>query len=241
MSYRAMSRHFAPTLACVSLAFTATACVDDLVLPWELEHDRVIAVRSSPPSIDSGQRATLDALLAAKGEPTRVASPANASVASPASLADLLARDGDEWAVTAPDPTRLAAARVELGLAADARVPLVVDLSFGAPYLPATKTVWLGASAANPQLDTMTVDGTAVAAPGAELTVALDTYAFLSIPTDPTDEVIWLTSTGTLQDFDLHSSYLRIEADDPATGELAVVRRDNRGGVAWLRWPLRAE
>lgn len=242
-----MLRRVAPSLACLSLAFTSAACVDDLVMRWDLEHDRVIAVRATPPAIEPGQRSTLDALLSHQDAPTRVAPPSNASVASPASLRDLLARDGENWVVTAPDAARLAAARSELGLAADARVPLVVDVSFaapGAPGLPATKTVWLGTTAANPQIDTMTVDGAAVdgaSDPGPELKIALDTYVFLSIPADEPDDVIWLTSTGTLQDFDLPSSYLRVEPDDPKTGELVVVRRDANGGVAWQRRPLRVK
>jgi hypothetical protein len=231
-------------LSCLSLATLASACTDDLTLPWELDHDRVIAVRATPPSIPSGQRATLDALLVQQDAPTRVASPEAASVLSPASLADVVAREGEAWAVTAPDAGRLAAARTELGLTADAPVPLVVNLTFGAPFLPATKTVWLGASAANPQVGTMTVDGAAVDAvtdPGTELAIATDTDVLFAIPADPTDEVVWMTSTGTLQDFDLPSSYLRVEADDPTTGELVVVRRDDRGGVAWQRRPLHAE
>lgn len=238
-----MTPRFPLWLACLSLSLSTTACIDELTLPWELGHDRVIAVRATPPSIAPGQRATLEALLAHREAPTAVASPETAAVASPASLADLVARDGDAWIVTAPDAARLATARTELGLAADAPVPLLLELSFGAPFLPATKTVWLGAAGANPPIDTMTVDQSPVDAadPAPELTLATETDVLLSIPADPTDSVTWLTSTGTLQDFDLPSSYLRLEPDDPATGELVVVRRDARGGVAWQRWPLRAE
>ena len=44
-----------------------------------------------------------------------------------------------------------------------------------------------------------------------------------------------------MHDFDLPQAYLRVELEDPASGELAVVRRDPRGGVAWRVWPIRAE
>ena len=58
---------------------------------------------------------------------------------------------------------------------------------------------------------------------------------------DTVDIVNWLTSCGTMHDFDLHSAYLRVEKDDPHEGELAVVLRDPKGGVAWQVWPIRAQ
>ena len=54
-------------------------------------------------------------------------------------------------------------------------------------------------------------------------------------------DVTWLTSCGTMHDFDLPAAYLEVEADDPDAGELAVVVRDATGGVAWRVWPIRAE
>jgi hypothetical protein len=53
--------------------------------------------------------------------------------------------------------------------------------------------------------------------------------------------VNWLTSCGEMHDFDLHSAYLTVGPDDPQEGELAVILRDERGGVAWRVWPIRSE
>jgi hypothetical protein len=63
----------------------------------------------------------------------------------------------------------------------------------------------------------------------------------LSIDAVVTDKVNWLTSCGTMHDFDLPQAYLRVEKDDPTDGQLVVVLRDTQGGVAWRIWPIRAE
>lgn len=241
-----------PILLALMLALSAfsTACVDDLDEPWQLDHDRVIAVRATPPSLASGQRAQIDALLAHRGAPTSVTAPTTATVALPASLADTLSFSAGAWTVTAPDAARLDAARSELGLTADAPVPLTLHVTFG-DALPATKTLWLGLAAENPQLGVMTVDGAPVesggsgAEPVTMITLPTGSDFPLTIPADPTDEIAWLSSVGTLHDFDLPTAYFRLEPEDlPAdapTGELVVVRRDARGGVAWRSWSFRAQ
>ena len=63
----------------------------------------------------------------------------------------------------------------------------------------------------------------------------------LSISVETEDDVNWLTSCGTMHDFDLPQAYLRVELEDPDRGELAVIRRDELGGVAWRVWQIRAE
>ena len=63
----------------------------------------------------------------------------------------------------------------------------------------------------------------------------------LSVEAVEADDVNWLTSCGTMHDFDLPQAYLRVELEDPVAGELAVIRRDERGGVVWRVWPIRAE
>jgi hypothetical protein len=63
------------------------------------------------------------------------------------------------------------------------------------------------------------------------LTIALD---------DASYDVTWLSSCGTMHDFDLPDAYLRVEPDDPASGQLALVVRDGAGGVSWRIWPIAA-
>jgi len=100
--------------------------------------------------------------------------------------------------------------------------------------------VWLGEAADNPMLDTATVDGVA-APPTPELVVAPRTDVPLSVDVGEDDDVNWLTSCGTMHDFDLPQAYLRVEAEDPTLGDLAVVVRTELGGVAWRVWSIRAE
>lgn len=232
---RPILRLISLTLACA----TFVACTDDLDEPWELTHSRVLAVRATPPAIQPGQQSTLDALLLHTDSRTQLASPDAAQVLSPPSLSDLLARTGDTWTITAPDATRLAAARAELSLPADAPVPLILQTSFGA--LSATKTILLGAASSNPSLSDLTVGGAFTDPQPTTLTLPRDTDVPLSVSASTTDSITWLTSTGTLTDFDLPRATLKIEADDPAAGELVVVFRDASGGVTWKTWPISVE
>jgi hypothetical protein len=223
-------------IALVALA----ACAGDTDPVWQLDHDRIVAVRASAPGLAPGDRASLDALLATKGQPTRVAPPEAAQVVSPASLADALQFTGGAWVVTAPSAARLDAARAELALAAGAPVPLVVGVSFVGGKLIGTKTIALGAAAANPTLPTVMIDGKA--APAGPISVAKLVAVPLALPVDDaTYDVAWVTSCGTMHDDDLPTAYLKVEAKDRATGELGVVLRDAHGGVAWAIWPISAQ
>lgn len=228
--------------AAAAIAAAAGGCVNDVDPPWQLDHDRIVAVQIDPPGIAAGQTARIDALLATKGAMTRVATPELATVVSPASLSDVLSiRDGS-WIVTAPGEDRLAAARGELKLAADAPVPLQIGVSYAGQKLFATKTVLLGQPASNPTLVGIAIDGAPPPPDGGELVVAKLVKVPLSIDASDVDfDVTWLTSCGTMHDFDLPQAYLKVEADDPQSGELGVVVRDARGGVAWQVWPIRAE
>ncbi|HEX7843217.1 MAG TPA: hypothetical protein VF469_37355 [Kofleriaceae bacterium] len=218
----------------------AAGCMGDVDPAWQLDHTRIVAVRASPPGIASGQTSTIDALLGQKGGMTRIAAPELAAVVSPTSLSDVLTGKAGSWVVTAPDETRLAAARTELMLAPGAPVPLQIGVSYAGQTLVATKTVELGQAADNPPLNGILVDGKP---PGdGELSVGKLVKVPLAIDADDvTYDVTWLTSCGTMHDFDLPRAYLEVEADDPAKGELAVVVRDASGGVSWKRWPIHAE
>jgi len=215
-------------------AALASGCTTDVDPPWQLDHDRIVAVRATPPRIAPGESSTLDVLLAHVGGPTTEQAPDLVQVVSPMSLADALAADGT---VTAPDAARLDAARTELGLDAGAPVPL--QLGMGAGGFAATKTVWLGEHADNPTLVNVLVDG---AAPPASIVVAPDVDVPLSVDADDAKgSVNWLTSCGTMHDFDLKKAYLHVLPEDPQSGELVLVVRDDQGGVVWANWPISAQ
>jgi hypothetical protein len=224
----------------LAIAVAAIGCVDDLDPPWQLDHDRIVAVRATPPAILPGEHAALDALIALEGGMTSERPPELAAVVSPMSLASAVTFTGGAWIATAPDEAKLAEVRTELRLEPGKPVPLVVGVSLQGQALFATKTVWLGMSAQNPSLDAMMIDGVP-ADTRSEIVVGSLVDVPLSIAADEDDDINWLTSCGTMHDFDLPQAYLRVELEDPKTGELAVVRRDPRGGVAWRVWPIRAE
>ena len=238
-----MSRR-ALAIGAVAFAAGAAGCMGDIDPPWQLDHDRIVAVRAEPPGIVPGQHATIEALLARKGKMTAVAPPELARVVSPASLSDVLSIQAGAWVITAPDESRLAAARAELQLAAGAPVPLQIGVSYTGPDEPliATKVVTLGQAAANPAIDGLglAIDGKD---PGsAELVVGKLVKVPLSVNADDANfDVTWLTSCGTMHDFDLPQAYLKVETDDPDSGELGVVVRDAQGGVSWQLWSIRAE
>ncbi|HEY0193613.1 MAG TPA: hypothetical protein VGC42_20995, partial [Kofleriaceae bacterium] len=78
------------------------ACTDDTDPPWQLDHDRIIAIRATPPAITSGAQAVIDGLRGFHGAPVAEAAPDRVTVRSPASLADAVAAEGPRWTVTAP-------------------------------------------------------------------------------------------------------------------------------------------
>lgn len=236
-------------LALVALAALAAGCNADVDEPWELAHDRIIAVRANPPRILPGETATLELLLGFAEAPVEQRAPDFAAVVSPQSLKDLVKPDAGEWVVTAPSEDQLAAARAELELEPGEPVPLQVGVGVTWPYpvtsidgmtFGATKTVWLGDTAANPTLSGMLIDG---AAPDAdELVVPKDMNVPLFVEADDTIHIVnWLTSCGEMHDFDLHSAYLVVTPESKQEGELALVYRDDKGGVTWRVWQIRAE
>ena len=88
------------------------------------------------------------------------------------------------------------------------------------------------------------IDGKPIdpAAPSTALTVGKRIDVPLAVSASDVDfDVTWVTSCGTMHDFDLPQAYLRVETEDPQEGEIGVVLRDAHGGVAWKVWSIKAE
>jgi len=221
------------------IAAVLAGCTQDVDPAWQLDHDRVISVRATPPRIASGETAQIDALVGHEGAPPGEVDPDTAEVVSPASLAGTLARSATHWTVTAPGEAALAAGRSELGLPAGDPVPVRLRVRFTDSGLSALKVVWLGQHTDNPVIDPVTVDGMDGLA-AAQFTVPAGTDIPLAVAFDTTFNINWLTSCGTMHDFDLARAHLRIEPADPQSGTLAIVVRDALGGVAWHLWPIAA-
>lgn len=193
------------------------ACTPATDPPWQLDHDRILAVRAEPPAILPGEVSRLEILVAHAGAPTSIEQPDQAAaVGSP--LFTAVHFNLDHWEIDGPDEAQLAAARTELRLPADAPVPL--DVSIREAGLNATKEVLLGTTAMNPALPPVTLP----AFERGEHTLLIEAT-----------NVRWYTSCGELVDDDQPRATLIL--DEPCTGELAVVVRDGIG-VVWNIWPI---
>jgi hypothetical protein len=221
----------------VAITVVLAGCGQDVDPAWQLDHDRVIAVRITPARIASGEVAEVDALIGRKAQPPIVVDPDTAEVVSPTSLAGALGRRSTRWTVTAPGDDQLGPARSELGLAPGAPVPLRLRVRFAETGLVGLKIVWLGEHAGNPVIDPVTIDGMDGLA-ASQLFVAVGVDIPLSVDFDDTYNINWLTSCGTMHDFDLAKAHLRVEPTDPQSGSLAIVVHDVLGGVDWHVWPI---
>ena len=223
--------------ALILVAFVA-ACIDETDPEWQLNHDRIVAVRASSPHIAPGETATIDALIAHKGAPTDVETPL-------AVLAYQL-HDFDSAVsgntVTCPDEPALDAERATLGLDPGTPIPFDVVMQFpdsNGIHLLAKKTIYLGDSVANAtSVGNVVIGG---APPDPAIVVPIDVDVHMSVDADPTSDVAWLTSCGTMHDDDEHASFLHVQTSDPKVGELALVVRDALGGVVWQVWPISAQ
>lgn len=221
-------------------------CFDAVDAEWQLDHDRIVAVRANPPHIPSGASSSFDALIAHRGGPTDIEQPLLATVADPKDLSAIVTNDlsSGKVIVTAPDAATLAAERAELGLDPAAPVPVDVVMQFPTSngiQLYAKKTVYLGDSADNPaSIGTVTVNGD-TPAPGAAISIPVDVDVPLATDADPADKVMWLTSCGTMHDDNELAAFIHVLPADPKQGELAFVLRDTAGGVVWQVWPISAE
>lgn len=222
-----------------AIAVVLGGCGQDVDPAWQLDHDRIIAVRATPSRVAAGETAVLDALLGHQGAPPGEVEPVSAEVISPARLAGALSHAA-HWTVTAPDEAGLDAARSELALAPGAAVPLRLRVRFAGTPLIGLKVVWLGEHADNPVIEPVTIDGRD-ALGETELAVPAGVDVPLAVTFDDSFNINWLTSCGTMHDFDLARAHLRVEPEDPQSGTLAIVVRDSLGGVAWRVWPIAAD
>jgi hypothetical protein len=225
----------------VAAAAAIAGCVPDSDPRWQLDHDRVIAARATPPHVPAGSTAMLDALIAHAGAPTTIEPPVQVKPApgTPAALAQVVAHTDTGWQVTAPGAEQLDAARASAKLDPGQPVPLVLLETYGPIPLAVSHTIFLGDARDNPPPGAVQVDG-AAAPPDAHLVIPRDVDVHLSIDADPDASVSWLTSCGTMHDDDEHAAFVHVLPDDAQAGELVVVVRAVDGGVSWQRWTLEA-
>jgi hypothetical protein len=225
-----------------AIAVSWAGCVPDSDPRWQLNHDRVVAARATPPRLPAGTSATIDALIAHAGAPTTIEPPVHVmtSPATPAALGQTVAQTDTGWQVTAPGAEQLDAARATAKIAPGQPVPLVLIETFGPLPLTVSHTIFLGDAGSNPPPGAVKVNAADVA-PDAHLVIPAGVDVPLSIDADPAAAINWLTSCGTMHDDDEHAAFVHVQPDDPQTGELVVVVRAVDGGVTWQRFPIDAQ
>ena len=236
-----MRRELLPVAVAALVALAAAGCVPDSDPRWQLDHDRVVAARATPPHLPAGTSATIDALIAHKGAPTTIEPPVHVVTApgTPVALAMMVAPSDTGVQVTAPSAEVLDAVRASERLAPGQPIPLVLIETFGPIPLTVNHTIFLGDAANNPGQGAVMVGGVA-ALPDASIMISADVDVPLSIDADPAAAVSWLTSCGTMHDDDEPAAFVHVQPADSQAGELVVVVRAADGGVAWQRWTIEA-
>jgi hypothetical protein len=233
-----MSRAWCAVAAAVAVA----GCVPDSDPRWQLDHDRVVAARATPPHVPAGATAAIDALLAHKGAPTTIEPPVQVvtSRGTPDALAGVVAPSGTGWQVTAPSAEVLDAVRAGAKLAAGQPIPLVLIETYGPIPLTVSHTIFLGDAADNPVVGVVHVAGGELA-PDGHAAIGADVDVPIAIDADPASAVSWLTSCGTMHDDDEHAAFVHVKPGDAQAGELVVVVRAPDGGVGWQRFTMAAQ
>lgn len=220
------------------IALGAAAC-DATTGPSDLDRSRVLAVRLSPPHLAPEEIAPIDVLVGHDDGTVDIEMPTSVrvNVAEASAQTDsMVIRSGDGWAIACPPEQALEELRVQLALAPDdpIAVPLSVDVEVDGAALTATKMVFLGSAGDNPALAGIDVDGAEVDEDGVVQLAAGQEVTIGALGAGGEDELsyAWFTSAGSI---DLYLSEVATftASDTATTGQLALVVRDPRGGVAW--------
>lgn len=118
------------------LLVLVASCTPATDPPWQLDHDRILAVRAEPPALLPGEIGRLEVLVAHAGGPTTVEAPNQLSAPGSPFFASVHFNI-DHWEIVGPD------------VSAPVALDLVLRVS-GPLY--ATKQVLLGTTATNPVL-----------------------------------------------------------------------------------------
>lgn len=230
-------------ISTICIAALALGACNDATLPWQLDHDRIIAVRASPPHIAADGRSSLDMLITTELDGPSVVVPQTAAVVPEqfemgAALPVMAIPEDGGWTVVAPDADTLAAVREARGWPADMPLPvrIAVTVEIADKQLAAIKTVYLGSDRDNPTLGSVTLDGQP-ARDGLIVSVGADVP--MTVTAQESDEIDWLTSFGELRD--PADTLATLRTDEPVSGQVAVVIRDSEGGVVWGSWSISAE
>lgn len=232
------------TLVTLTALAAATAACDQNGAPSELDRARVLAVQISPPHLAAAETAPVRMLVGTSDGRVSEVEPDGIEVvgAPPGSPASgMVGRGAGGWAIACPDPDGLAQLRAAMELGPDEPIPiaLAVEVELEETLLTATKYVYLGSDGENPQLAGISIgetgpDEAVLVRVGDAVPIAADGAAG-----DTELSYAWFTSVG---DIDLYlSEAATLTLEEPGEGLLALVVRDERGGVTWTWREVRVE
>lgn len=199
-----MKRRFLATLT-----LTLAACTDSSD-PYSLNQAQILAVRSEPAHAVPGGSVRIDVLASDEAGNVFVTVPDHVDAGGLP-----VTRGGDGWYVQGP----------AMPAAPTADVALTVD----GTLLRATKQLLFRDDRPNPSVTTMQVDGSASQA----IDVARGARPALGVAAsgDGMFMYAWYTSIGKLEHY--RSANATFDANEQGDGAVAVVVRDDQGGVAW--------
>ena len=182
-----------------------------------LDHAQILAVRSEPAAVAPGERAKIELLA---GDDSGAVFEAD-----PDAVTSTLAveRTADGWYVTAGATPEIAT--------------IGVALEIDGVVWRATKSLVVNATAENPRINSMQIDGAA----SEELVAATGTKPSLTVTGEGTEpfKYAWYSSVGDLEKYRQPTAIL--DAAEPAEGHVVIVVRDASGGVSWQLLPARVE
>jgi hypothetical protein len=110
-------------------------CVDAADPPWQLDHDRIVAVRTEPAGVAAGEVAAISGLLAHRRGPTSEEAPIIVTALTPHELFTAVHYNLDHFEIDGP--------------ALATPTPLTIEMRFAGGEV-ATKIIWLGQHRENP-------------------------------------------------------------------------------------------
>lgn len=211
------------------------SCADDVAQPYQLDHARILAVRTDLAQLGPLDRSALEVLFTDSSAAPTLASPTQLEVrlapeldelARP-ELAPLLVSSSDGWAVQAPDAATLDQARAALGLPAGQPLPLPLTLRVRTAdgVLEAQKVVLLGTRLPNPQPPQLALEERAA---GQDSELSLEA---LAMPAEAS--VRWFAWPGELSSYTQPAATWTLSPSERPDARLAVVVRTPDGGVTW--------
>ena len=232
------------TLISLTMLAAASAACDQNGAPSELDRARVLAIQISPPHLGPAETAPVRMLVGTSDGRVSEVEPDGIEVvgAPPGSPASgMVGRGAGGWAIACPDPDGLAQLRAAMELGPEDPIPiaLAVEVELEGTLLTATKYVYLGSDGENPQLAGISIgetgaDEAVVVRVGDAVPIAADGAAG-----DTELSYAWFTSVGDIDLYLSEAATLTLEA--PGDGLLALVVRDERGGVTWSWREVRVE